>query len=101
ADNATTWSTNAATAEAGQCIFYKIAAVNTFTTTEISTVAITDTISTKAVYQTNFVASPTTGTNGTSATDGVTTVRGNFATLASGATATVKFSVKPSQSGTN
>lgn len=101
ADNATTWSTNAATAEAGQCIFYKIAAVNTFTTTEISTVAITDTISTKAVYQTNFVASPTTGTNGTSATNGVTTVRGNFATLASGATATVKFSVKPSQSGTN
>ncbi|NRD70061.1 hypothetical protein HQR03_05855 [Psychrobacter okhotskensis] len=103
ANNATDWSTATATATAGQCIFYKIEAVNTFTTTEISTVAITDTISTKAVYQTNFVASPTTGTNGTStnATTGVTTVRGNFATLASGATATVRFSVKPSQSGTN
>tara|TARA_R110002073_G_scaffold326850_1_gene507034 strand:+ start:2911 stop:5019 length:2109 start_codon:yes stop_codon:yes gene_type:complete len=105
ANNATDWSTATATATAtaGQCIFYKIEAVNTFTATEISTVAITDPISTKAVYQTNFVASPTTGTNGTStnATTGVTTVRGNFATLASGATATVRFSVKPSQSGTN
>ena len=101
ANNATDWSTDTATATAGQCIFYKIEAVNTFTATEISTVAITDPISTKAVYQTNFVASPTTGTNGTSATGGVTTVRGNFATLASGATATVRFSVKPSQSGTN
>ena len=99
ADNATTWSTNAATAEAGQCIFYRLEATNTFTETNktISDVVIVDNLATTLAYQSaTFAATPTT----TDQTVGQK-VKATFATLAPAAKVTIKFSAKPSQSGTN
>ena len=63
ADSAPNWSTAAATATAGQCIFYRLEATNTFTETNktISDVVITDTLATTLAYQSNtFAATPTT-----------------------------------------
>lgn len=99
ADSAPNWSTAAATATAGQCIFYRLEATNTFTETNktISDVVITDTLATTLAYQSNtFAATPTT-------TDQTVDqkVKATFATLAPAAKVNVKFSAKPSQSGTN
>lgn len=99
ADDATTWSTAAATATAGQCIFYKLEATSTFTDTTktISNVVITDDLANTLAYQsTTFAATPTT----TDQTAGQK-VKATFATLAPAAKVNVKFSAKPSQSGTN
>ena len=99
ADNATTWSTAAATATAGQCVFYRLEATNTFndTTKTISDVVITDNLATTLAYQSaTFAATPTT----TDQTVGQK-VKATFATLAPAAKVNVKFSAKPSQSGTN
>ena len=99
ADSAPNWSTAAATATAGQCIFYRLEATNTFTETNktISDVVITDTLATTLAYQSNtFAATPTT----TDQTVGQK-VKATFATLAPAAKVNVKFSAKPSQSGTN
>lgn len=99
ADNAATWSTAAATATAGQCVFYRLEATNTFTDTTktISNVVITDDLANTLAYQsTTFAATPTT----TDQTAGQK-VKATFATLAPAAKVNVKFSAKPSQSGTN
>ena len=101
ADNSPTWSTDAApaTAIAGQCIFYRLEATNTFTDTTktISDVVIVDNLATTLAYQSaTFAATPTTADQ----TVGQK-VKATFATLAPAAKVNIKFSAKPSQSGTN
>lgn len=101
ADNSPTWSTDAApaTAIAGQCVFYRLEATNTFTDTTktISDVVIVDNLATTLAYQSaTFAATPTTADQ----TVGQK-VKATFATLAPAAKVNVKFSAKPSQSGTN
>ncbi|MDE4453692.1 hypothetical protein [Psychrobacter sp. DAB_AL62B] len=80
------------TAVPGACIFYKLEATNTFTSTAISNVAISDTLESTLVYENNFEATPT-ATNDTVAP----LVKGTFATLAGKAVGTITFSAKIKQ----
>lgn len=94
------WSINATTATAGQCIFYKLEAKNTFTESNrvISNLAISDTLVSSVTYQGNFTPSKTVTTPSQIAGQ---LIKGTFASLAAQETVNIRFSVKPSQSGTN
>ena len=88
------WVQTASTATAGQCIFYKLEATNTFTTTAISNIVVSDTLDANVTYRSDF-ASNATATNGTVSP----LVKGTFATLAAKASAAIKFSATISQAG--
>ncbi|MEN6670484.1 hypothetical protein AAJP47_08930 [Psychrobacter sp. B38] len=94
-DNDSRWSQAATTAQAGQCVFYKLEATNTFTTTSgisLNNVVVLDTLDTKVEYRTDFTSTPSAG-NGTIAP----VVKGTFASLAPQAKGVIKFSAKTSQ----
>ena len=100
ADNNAAWSSTATTATSGQCIFYKLEAKNTFTESNraISNLAISDTLMSSVTYQGNFTPSKAV----TAPTQIVAPlIKGTFATLNPQETVNIRFSVKPSQSGTN
>lgn len=93
------WSQNTAPATPEQCIFYKLEATNTFKTgsgINITNVTLSDTLASKVTYRNDFAATPT-ATNQTVAP----LVEGTFATLTPQSKATIKFSAKISQTGTN
>lgn len=88
----------------GDCIYYKITANNTFTTTSLTNVVVSDSTSqwkdangkVQAVYQNNATGSTgssNTGLTGTGDTEKVSTT---FATLSGGASGTLIFSTKVS-----
>lgn len=96
---AAAWSINPATANADQCVFYKLEAKNTFTDTTkvVNNLVVSDTLDDKLTYQANsFSASPTA----TSQTLGQS-LQVTFASIAANTTANVVFAAKPSQTGTN
>ena len=96
---AAAWSTDPATANADQCVFYKLEAKNTFTDTTkiVNNLIVSDTLDSKLTYQANsFSASPTA----TSQTLGQS-LQVTFASIAANTTANVVFAAKPSQTGTN
>ena len=100
ADNNAAWSSTATTATSGQCIFYKLEAKNTFTESNraISNLAISDTLMSSVTYQGNFTPSKAV----TAPTQiAASLIKGTFATLNPQETVNIRFSVKPSQSGTN
>ena len=88
------WVQTASTATAGQCIFYKLEATNTFTNTAISNIVVSDTLDANVTYRSDF-ASNATATNSTVSP----LVKGTFATLAAKASAAIKFSATISQAG--
>lgn len=81
-----------ATAVPGACIFYKLEATNTFTSTAINDIALSDTLEATVAYQNDFVATPE-ATNATVAP----LVKGTFTTLAGKAVGTITFSAKIKQ----
>lgn len=96
---AATWSTGNVTANADQCVFYKLEAKNTFTDTAkiINNLVVSDTLDNKLTYQANsFSSSPTATTQTLGQSIQVT-----FASIAPNTTANVVFAAKPSQTGTN
>ena len=100
ADNNAAWSSTATTATSGQCIFYKLEAKNTFTESNraISNLAISDALVSSVTYQGNFTPSKAV----TAPTQiAAPLIKGTFATLNPQETVNIRFSVKPSQSGTN
>lgn len=93
------WSTGNVTANADQCVFYKLEAKNTFTDSNkvVNNLVVSDTLDNKLTYQANsFSASPTA----TSQTLGQS-LQVTFASIAANTTANVIFAAKPSQTGTN
>ncbi|WP_367111081.1 hypothetical protein [uncultured Psychrobacter sp.] len=99
-NNDSRWSQTNVTATAGQCVFYKLAAKNTFSAgsgINISALQISDNIDARATYRNDFVATPTSATNDTTGS----TVKGTFATLAPQESGTIRFSTKISQTGIN
>lgn len=96
---AAAWSINPATADADQCVFYKLEAKNTFTDTTkvVNNLVVSDTLNEKLTYQANsFSASPTA----TSQTLGQS-LQVTFASIAANTTANVIFAAQPSKTGTN
>lgn len=96
---AAAWSINPATADADQCVFYKLEAKNTFTDTTkvVNNLVVSDTLNDKLTYQANsFSASPTA----TSQTLGQS-LQVTFASIAANTTANVIFAAQPSKTGTN
>lgn len=96
---AAAWSINPATANADQCVFYKLEAKNTFTDTTkvVNNLVVSDTLNDKLTYQANsFSASPTA----TSQTLGQS-LQVTFASIAANTTANVIFAAQPSKTGTN
>lgn len=96
---AAAWSINPATANADQCVFYKLEAKNTFTDTTkvVNNLVVSDTLDDKLTYQANsFSASPTA----TSQTLGQS-LQVTFASIAANTTANVIFAAQPSKTGTN
>lgn len=95
------WSENNKNADVTQCLFYKIDAKNTFSTasgTNITSVAIQDTLVSSVTYRSDFT--PSKAVTAPSQVN-APLIMGTFATLIPQETVTIKFSVKPSQSGTN
>lgn len=96
----TDWKTaSIGDAAAGSCVFYKIDATNTFSSTEITDVVVKDTLDKKIIYQNNF-ASKTDKNSGiatNNSTDGV--IQGIFAKLLGTETGSIYFSGKLSQAG--
>lgn len=91
------WSQGNKNAEAGQCIFYKLEAKNTFTTVSgiaINGVTISDTLNSKIAYRNDFVATPVTGNTGTNPE-----IIGIFNTIAPQEKGVIKFSATTSQTG--
>ncbi|MFZ2555039.1 hypothetical protein [Psychrobacter urativorans] len=80
------------TAVPGACIFYKLEATNTFTSTAINDIALSDTLEATVTYQNDFVATPA-ATNASVAP----LVKGTFTTLAGKAVGTITFSAKIKQ----
>lgn len=96
---AAAWSINPATANADQCVFYKLEAKNTFTDTTkvVNNLVVSDTLNDKLTYQANsFSASPTA----TSQTLGQS-LQVTFASIAANTTANIIFAAQPSKTGTN
>lgn len=96
---AAAWSINPATANADQCVFYKLEAKNTFTDTTkvVNNLVVSDTLNDKLTYQANsFSASPTA----TSQTLGQS-LQVTFASIPANTTANVIFAAQPSKTGTN
>lgn len=96
---AAAWSTGNVTANADQCVFYKLEAKNTFMDVAkiVNNLVVSDTLDSKLTYQTNsFSASPTATTQTLGQSIQVT-----FASIAANTTANVVFAAKPSQTGTN
>ncbi len=91
----TNWSSPTAnivgTAEPGQCIFYKLEATNTFNSTNINDIVLSDTLASEVTYRSDFTATP-------AATDqsAAPLVQGEFDTLNAGQTGIIKFSVSTS-----
>ncbi|MGP5315469.1 hypothetical protein ACTXLD_08635 [Psychrobacter faecalis] len=100
AANNAAWSITTTTATSGQCIFYKLEAENTFTESNraISNLAISDTLVSSVTYQGDFTPSKTVTTPTQIAPP---LIKGTFGTLDPQETVNIRFSVKPSQSGTN
>src|SRR5690606_22823049 len=100
AANNAAWSITTTTATSGQCIFYKLEAKNTFTESNraISNLAISDTLVSSVTYQGDFTPSKTVTTPTQIAPP---LIKGTFGTLDPQETVNIRFSVKPSQSGTN
>lgn len=88
----------------GDCIYYKITATNTFTSTSLSNVVVSDSTSqwkdstgrVQAVYQDNAIGSTGASNTGLIGTGDAQKVSTTFATLASGASGTLIFSTKVS-----
>ncbi len=93
------WVNTNITAAAGQCIYYKLEANNTFTNTAITNVKVSDELSSKVTYQRNFAS--ITNNNSVPATESTTgnTVGGIFAKLNGGEKGTIFFSAKITQEG--
>ena len=95
------WSQANKTAAVTECLFYKIDAKNTFSIasgTNITNVAIEDTLASSVTYRGDF--SPSKAVTIPSQVS-APLIKGTFATLTPQETVTIKFSAKPSQSGTN
>ncbi|WP_413520068.1 hypothetical protein [Psychrobacter glacincola] len=96
-NNSALWLKTPATALAGQCIFYKLEATNTFTTASsvtIKDVTISDILNSKIAYRGDFEATPVTSNTGTNPE-----IIGIFNTIAPQAKGVIKFSVTTSQTG--
>lgn len=86
----------------GDCLYYKITANNTFTTTSLSNVIVSDSTNqwkdangrVQAVYQGNATSSEGSSNTGLTGTGDAQKVSTTFATLASGASGTLTFSTK-------
>lgn len=88
----------------GDCIYYKITANNTFTTTSLTNVIVSDSTSqwkdangrVQAIYQNNATGSAGSSNTGLTGTGDAQKVSTTFATLAGGASGTLIFSTKVS-----
>lgn len=97
-------STASFNSKPGDCIYYKITANNTFTTTSLSNVVVSDSTSqwkdangkVQAIYQNNAVGSSGATSTGLIGTGDAQKVSTTFATLAGGASGTLTFSTKVS-----
>lgn len=86
----------------GDCIHYKITAKNTFTTTSLNNVVVSDSTSqwkdangkVQAIYQNNAVGSEGSSDTGLTGTGNAQKVSTTFATLTGGASGTLTFSTK-------
>lgn len=86
----------------GDCIYYKITANNTFTTTSLTNVIVSDSTSqwkdangrVQAIYQNNATGSAGSSNTGLTGTGDAQKVSTTFATLAGGASGTLIFSTK-------
>ncbi|PKG36360.1 MULTISPECIES: beta strand repeat-containing protein [Psychrobacter] len=95
------WSQSNKTADVTQCLFYRLDAKNTFSTTsgtDINSVAISDTLVSSVTYRNDFTPSKAVTTPSQVSAP---LIKGTFATLTPQETVTIKFSAKPSQTGTN
>lgn len=97
----TAWESTPVPAEAGQCVFYKLEASNTFTDTNINNVVLNDTLADALDYQDDFASDTSAGSSAASPTIAGQSITGDFATLAGQETGNVYFSAKISQTGNN
>ncbi|WP_201553957.1 DUF11 domain-containing protein [Psychrobacter sp. 72-O-c] len=98
-----TWDNKETTAAAGQCIFYKLDAKNTFTTAnnDITNVIVTETLVDSVTYQDDFVSATDGTSDGAIESASGSPVTGTYATLIFQETGTITFSAKVSQTGAN
>ncbi|WP_201576786.1 beta strand repeat-containing protein [Psychrobacter okhotskensis] len=96
----TNWVTSDTNATAGACIFYKLEAINTFTTIQINDVVLSDTL-TGTTYQNDFASDTSANSPVATSTFSGSTVTGTFGKLVGKEIGNVYFSTKISQTGTN
>ncbi|ALF60532.1 DUF11 domain-containing protein [Psychrobacter urativorans] len=92
--------TDSSIAKPGNCIYYKLVATNTFTGTDLNTIAIRDEIPAKVTYTSGAESETSKGSLGASINFTSPNLVGTFATLKGQEAGTLLFSTKISQAGT-
>lgn len=94
-------TTPIAGAVAGSCVFYRLEATNTFTSTSITGITLSDTLVPALTYQNNFSSTASINSQPATASVNGQNISGTFNALAPTETGNIYFSARISQTGAN